>query len=623
MSLPAESTGSQAEASSVEDLSLAQASSPIATNGSQTQDVRTQPLAVGTALLVVGVGATAFSHFAGAYPWAVQLSGVLGLVASGVLAFDFAAALRIPPERRSIMMLIGMGGAALVCLASIFAAFTKAPTSELLFSAVLGGPALATAAVVLLRALIGRVWDSVDSRSSLVDGFGISSSKTVAEGEVFTLSAGVIVPTDGRIRSGSCAVLERYLSPDTHFRVKDETDIVFSGSYVLGGSAEVQALTHSYESCLRRLEGAALPGLRWVEDSLRRDNERHVVKISYLLIFLSVVSAIFWDERSGGNVVTMLVASGTVLLCSCIVQLGEALYGLRARLVRTWAQRGFLINSAKAWTELFGTHEIVPDPSTVDSSTDCHVRELELLDDRINEASLCACIASVLGRADDTALATIGDYCQHIVGSLVPDRVVDLREYSGRGLSGVVKGVEFSIGSEDFLVERGILIQPTESSFGAGSHDQVVLVAIGDDLIARFWVSYGQESLFSTEAVHDWPKGLHGSVLDPEVRELSSDSLLVRGKESDAIGRVHSPEVVFFDKSRLEMPTASVVSLTSHIALLPILVKECRKHMRDVTRARAWILFAGFASLVLVFAGVVTPLLPVALLPILVALISL
>lgn len=623
MSLPAESTGNQAEASSVQDASLAQASSPIATSGSQTPDKRTQPLAVGTALLVVGAAATAFSHLASSYPWAVQLSGVLGLLASGVLAFDVAAALRLPAERRSSMMLIGMGGAALVCLASIFAAFTKAPTSELLFSAVLGGPSLATAAVVLLRALTGRVWDSVDSRSSLVDGFGLSSSKTVAEGEVFTLSAGVIVPTDARVRSGSCAVLERYLSPDTHFRVKDETDIIFSGSYVLGGSAEAQALTHSYESCLRRLESASLPGLRWVEDSLRRDNEPHVLKISYLFIFLSVVSAIFWDERTGGDVVTMLIASGSVLLCACLVQLGEALYGLRARLVRAWAQRGFLINSAKAWGELYAIEEIVADPSAVDSITECHVRELELLDDRISEASLCGCIASVLGRADDRALATIGDYCQHVVGALAPDRVVDLREYGGRGISGVVKGVEFSIGSEDFLVERGILIQPTESSFDAGTHDQVVLVAIGDDLIARFWVTYGQESLFSSESVNEWPKGLRGTIVDPEARELGGNCLLVRGKESDTLGRVHSPEVVFFDKTRLEVPTASIVALTSHIALLPQLVAECRKHMRDVTRARAWILFAGFVSVVLVFAGVVTPLLPVGLLPVLVALISL
>jgi hypothetical protein len=244
------------------------------------------------------------------------------------------------------------------------------------------------------------------------------------------------------------------------------------------------------------------------------------------------------------------------------------------------------------------------------------VKELNLMDDRISEHSLCSCIASIVGRAEDQALAMIGDYCQRVVGAIATDRVIDLHEYEGRGICGTVKGIEFSIGSEDFLVDRGILIQPTESALEEGSEDKVVLVAIGDDLIARFWVAFGQADLLSEEALHRWPKNLHGRLVDATERELAGDVLLVRGDESDVVGRAHSPEVALLRPNTLEVPSASVVALTPHVDLIPSLVKECRKHVHEVFRARAWILFATFVSVCLVFAGFVTPLIPVALVPI-------
>jgi cation transport ATPase len=494
------------------------------------------------------------------------------------------------------------------------AAFVPGAVGETISGALVGGPALTVGAVLVVRSLIARIWEQGDEMTSLVPHFP-TDAKMVAEGEVFPLTAGIIVPTDGRVRSGTCAVLERYLSPEAHFRVKDETDVVFAGSYVLSGEASVQALTSSYDSCLKRLEQAVLPGLRWVEESLKRDHDHIVTPLVYVLLFCFVSSAIFWDER-GASASTILLASGSILTIAVLLQIGEALYATRSRLVREWAQRGFLINSAKAWSELYNVRTVAYDPSRLASPTACHVKELNLMDDRISEQSLCSCIASIVGRAEDTALSTIGDYCQRVVGALTTDRVTDLHEYEGRGICGTVKGIEFSIGSEDFLVDRGILIQPTESALEEGSEDKVILVAIGDDLIARFWIGFGQGELLSEEALHRWPKNLHGRVVDPSERELAAELLLVRGEESDGVGRSHSPEVALLKPNTLEVPSASVVALTPHVDRIPALVKECRRHVHEVFRARAWILFATFVSVCLVFAGFVTPLVPVALVPV-------
>lgn len=614
MSLPAESTGAIDATADVSAVAITSTividSTPPPSSAASSSRRKT---VVGGVLL--GFGALGFAAVTAGFEPALtgQLTGVLALISAVVISLEIAELLKTSQYRYSPLNFVPSTGALLICAAGILSAFLPGADSGKFAGALLGGPALTVGAVLVVRALITRIWDEAEGLTSLVSGFP-RDGKVVAEGEVFPISAGVFVPTDGRVRSGTCAVLERYLSPDAHFRVKDEADIVFAGSYVLSGEASVQALTSSYDSCLKRLEQAVLPGLRWVEESLRRDHDHIVTPLVYVLLFCFVSSAIFWDER-GASGSTILLAGGTILTISLLVQLGEALYATRSRLVRAWAQRGFLINSAKAWAELYHVHNVVYDPSRMAATTACHVKELNLMDDRISEHSLCSCIASLVGRAEDPALAMIGDYCQRVVGAVQTDRVMDLHEYEGRGISGTVKGIEFSIGSEDFLVDRGILIQPTESLVEEGSDDKMVLVAIGDDLIARFWVAFGQNDLLSEESLHRWPKNLHGRLIDPSERELAADVLLVRGDESDAVGRTHSPEVTFLKSNTLEVPSSSVVALTEHVELIPMLVKECRRHVHEVLRARAWILFATFVSVCLVFAGLVTPLIPVALLP--------
>jgi hypothetical protein len=615
MSLPAESTGAMVAAA---ENTAALTSSTIAKE-TYSSSITSYPLSLrglglGSFLISLGVIGFALEAVGLSAESLKTACGAGGLISSTVIVRELAELLKKSDRRYSPFTFVPATGALLVSAAALMAAFVPGGGAESIGAALLGGPALTVGAVLVVRALISRVWEQAEQMNSLVPNFP-SDEKMVAEGEEFPLTSGIIVPTDCRVRSGTCAVLERYLSPETHFRVKDETDVIFAGSYVLSGEASVQALTSSYDSCLKRLEQAVLPGLRWVEETLKRDHDHIVIPLLYVLLFCFVSSAIFWDER-GASGATILLAGGSILTVSLLLQLGESLYGTRSRMVRAWAQRGFLINSAKAWMELYNVRTIAYDPSRLAPTTACHVRDLSLMDDRISEHSLCSCIASIVGRAEDPALAMIGDYCQRVVGNVVTERVIDLHEYEDRGVCGTVKGIEFSIGSEDFLVDRGILIQPSESSLEEAAEDRVVLVAIGDDLIARFLVAFGQADLLSDEALHKWPRNLNGRVVDVAERELPADVLLVRGEESDFIGRTHFPEVALLKPNTLEVPSASVVALTSHVDLIPALVRECRKHVHEVLRARGWILFATFMSVCLVFAGFVTPLIPIALIPV-------
>jgi cation transport ATPase len=616
MGLPAESSGILAEPQTDAVTSQESSKNFGLQAGHAPRPLWIKSVWLGCILCVVGVAGFLLPLLNVGQPLLFKAAGVASFVAAGFLAFELVELLKTPTLKLTPLSYVPLAGASLVCGASIFAAFDRSLHASSIGPELLGGPSLTVGAVIIVRALINRLWERAESQASLISGFLNNEGKVIAEGEVFKLTPGILVPTDGRIGAGSCAVLERYLSPDVHFRVKDEGDVVFAGSYVLGGGADVQALTGTYDSCIKRLEAKVLPGVRWVEDSLRRDHEHLFTWFSYGLMVLGVACAIFWDKR-GADAVSILSSSGVILLTALVAQIGEGLCVFRSCLVRSWAQRGFLINSAKTWNELYNVHEIAFDASRLDGSTACHVKSFELMDDRISEQSLCACLSSILGRADDRALSMIGDYCKRVVGAIAPERVVDLHEYEGRGICGSVKGIEFSIGSEDFLVARGILIQPSEGGVDEGMNDHVVLVAIGDEIFARIHVAFGQQEYVTADAVSHWPKGIHANLLAGTERDLHSDALLVRGPESDTLGRAHSPEVVLFNAESPEVPASSVIALTQHIEALPDLVKECRKHVRDVLRARAWVLFAGFVSVSLVFAGFANPLIPIGLLPIL------
>jgi len=68
-----------------------------------------------------------------------------------------------------------------------------------------------------------------------------------------------------------------------------------------------------------------------------------------------------------------------------------------------------------------------------------------------------------------------------------------LKEFSismnilGEGICGVLRGVDLTIGTEDFLIERGIHFQPTDS-VDPSHFERTLFVAIDADVIAHFKV---------------------------------------------------------------------------------------------------------------------------------------
>jgi hypothetical protein len=477
---------------------------------------------------------------------------------------------------------------------------------------VVAGPLLATAAMFFGRAISIRGTNLGRGDFSYLFPRSIDAVRDIQQGAVVTLKAGDVASVDVRITRGSVAVDERMLSTVPSFRIREEDEVIYSGSEVIAGGVEGVALSSTQDSSLQQLQRAFAPMIEEAQNGLKREDASAARGTALALVFLSVAAAISWNERT--SVVEMsLLAAGVVLLGAAICQVSDLLYGLRRSLIQGWLQRGFVLSSAQACKTLAGISQIVVDPSRIEPGSRHVVTQLEVMDDRLSHGALCDFLASLLGRAVSPELAVAGEYCRHHAARLSVERVLDLREYEGRGICGTVHGIELSIGNEDFLVERGIMVQPSDGDAQADAHESIVLVAIDDDVVARFWISSSQEHLV-VEDPHTARNAIPYRLSSGMAQELSADSLLVRGRESDLVGQAARHDVVLFSPKEAEIRRGTVVALGPDVGGLSELMLECRSQCKLVERTRILIGFSGLVLVASVFAGFITPAVPLGLL---------
>jgi hypothetical protein len=427
-------------------------------------------------------------------------------------------------------------------------------------------------------------------------------------GDVTRYKTGDVIAVDGRVERGCIAVDERRWSPVSVFRIREEGEVVHAGSQVLAGEAEITTLTTSTDSSLCQLQSAVVPLIDEAQQGLEAEDMRASRWSALVILFLSVAAGIFWHERTPGYVQALL-AAGTVALFGGVCVLSGLLYGFRRALVQRWAERGYLLATADSCKQLAAITSVECDSSRCGEGSLLQGVGLEVLDDRLSQSALCEFTSALLGRAEDPVLVAAGEYCRHLCKAPSVERVVDLREYAGRGICGTVHGVELSIGSEDFLVERGIMIQPSDGgSVQGGEH--LILVAIDDDVVARIHVSSDQSAVVPTEGAAEWHGGLAVAVSSGVARNIGDDTLLVRGRESDLVGQVATRDVSLFDISESSLRRSTVIAFTSELAPLEQLLAECRAHIRSVDRFRLLVGFGGLVVLVAAFAGAITPLVP-------------
>ncbi len=533
------------------------------------------------------------------------ICAALSAMAVLVEAFRLSA---VPVLRSSLFALLPFLGATAVCAAVFLAAF--AGDVALITPLFAAAPALATATLLIGNGLALRSLQVTRADNDFL--FPRPILKRVASlGAAIEYKAGDVISVDGRVQSGCLGLDERSLSTVPSFRIREEDEVVYAGSEVLAGSATIVALTTTDDAALSQLQAVVSPMIQQARQSLEVEDARASRWSALVILFLAISAGIFWHERTLGYAQALL-AAGTVALFGSVCLIGLLLQCIRRSIVQTWMQRGYLLGTANSVKHLAAVQSVECDASRCGEGSLIKAISLDVLDDRLAPSALCDFICALVGRAEDPVLSAVAEYCRRNGKTPSVERVVDLREYLGRGICGSVHGVELSVGTEDFLVERGIMIQPSDGvATAVGEH--LVLVAIDDDVVARAHVVDGQTDVVSADRTSTWPGEVQVSVAPGVARSLGDETLLVRGNESALVGQMATRDMALFNPTEGTISRSTVVAFTPAIAPLAQLLLDCRIDVRTVDRVRLLVGFGGLMVLASVFGGAVTPLVPLLL----------
>lgn len=613
----ASAPGSSSQQSGSQQSSSQQSESLASNATSSTSDkrrlsTRIRFIAAGVLILLTGLSALALLANPGEQP--IRLIAFVNVVAAcaAVLA-ELVFSWLIRPRRHSSFDAIALAGAALI-IAGALVEILATQNPEITVMLVVA-PALAAAGLCFgsACAALGRATTRQDQDYLFPRPLSATTAYTL--GQTVAFKAGQMIPVDGRIELGSVGVDERAFNPLPTFKVREEQEVVFAGSEIISGSADVKVLATGRDSCLGQMQSVIAPIVQESEQSLHIEDQKAARWTALTLVFLATAAAISWNERSVGYT-SPLMAAGMVALIATLCQVSEWLYGQRRSLVRSWLLKGFLLAQPTTCKDLSRVSRVECDPSRLETLAPGSSVHLEVLDDRLSPPALCDILASLLGRAEDPILVAAGDYCRRNAHTLSLERVIDLREYAPRGICGTVHGIELSVGDEDFLVERGIMVQPTEGALEAldegHSGERTVLVAIDDDVVARFRIATTQEQIASEGAHAGWNPAVEISASSGVARELGAEVLLVRGRESDLIGQTAHLEVSLFSPQEGAIRRTSVVAFTPALLPLSDLLGDCRAHIRALERCRLLVGFGGLVTVAAAFSGIFTPAIPLA-----------
>ncbi len=305
--------------------------------------------------------------------------------------------------------------------------------------------------------------------------------EAIGRGDVIELRAGDLVPCDGLVLMGGAEIRERRLSFLSTQRVITEGTKISAGSVILSGAVYIEADAPFAETPLSLLINAY--GRVGKEEP--KEWQRGVVAFAASIVCLAVFGLgleIFrWYQFSGG------VVPGRSLAAAGILAAGGVVWILLSRSAQILEARLFSSGihfSRDILPQLAKVNHLVLSPGATLRSAEVTATRFELLDERVDEASLVSVLLSVLGKCQGEFYQRLAGLIRGKIEAVTPYTVDDFLFYDGLGFSAIVHGTEVTVGIEHFLIERGVPLQNSELT-GVKESEEILFVALESDVVAR------------------------------------------------------------------------------------------------------------------------------------------
>lgn len=330
-------------------------------------------------------------------------------------------------------------------------------------------------------------------RNRLTDGFWTRlsagsgaeekvSAGEISEGDIIGLKESEYAPCDVTVLDGSAEIVDGALPGLARRRFVEQGDAFCGGARIISGELTVRSLATWAESDVSDLSAL-------YEESLIGDgrflNRLGVIATAVMcaILFLAACAGIYRYRAQEG----MVVVAGVVSACLAVgvlLRVSGLLLLLRRVMVASLYRAGIIAADASALSRFARIRSIVVKYDHADPPGACAVEGYHVLDSRIDLKQLTALAAYLLSKSADAQHLELAGYLRREKGELKKFPASEYRVYPGAGLCAVVQGAEISIGTEEFLLARGVFLQP--SDVGPSSTGTYIYVAVNDQLAARY-----------------------------------------------------------------------------------------------------------------------------------------
>lgn len=290
----------------------------------------------------------------------------------------------------------------------------------------------------------------------------------VGVGDVVIVRPGERVPVDGEVISGMSEVDESLLTGESVPVAKEMGDSVTGGAVNTVGYLEVSTTAVGADTTLARivrLVEAAQSGKARVQRLVDRVSRVFVP----IVVGIAVVTCAVWLAATG-SFEASLIAAVSVLVIACPCALGLATPTAIMTGTGAAARAGILIKDVDTLERAPGLSSVVFDKTGTLTEGKPRVTDVRVV--RGTEDGLLAVAAAVQGPSEHPLAKAVVNYAQG--RGIESDPATDFRNHVGRGVSGIVEGIEVRAGNREFALGEGT---PDDLDWGSGKGGTVVWVS--------------------------------------------------------------------------------------------------------------------------------------------------
>lgn len=275
----------------------------------------------------------------------------------------------------------------------------------------------------------------------------------IQKGDIVQVKPGDKIPVDGTVVQGTTYVDESMLSGEPVPVLKQQPDLVYSGTLNQKGSIQIRAEKLGHETLLAHI-------IQMVQDAQasKAPVQKQVDKIASvfvpIVILIACISFILWNVWGGENGFTRgLLAMVTVLVIACPCALGLATPTAIMVGIGKGASMGILIRDAESLESAMKMNALILDKTGTITEGKPIVTDEHWMNSSVQHRS-------ILVAMEKQSEHPLADSIVHYYPDAAALEISGFESITGKGISAEYAGIKYFAGKKSLLTENNIFLDP-------------------------------------------------------------------------------------------------------------------------------------------------------------------